>query len=364
MNSLELLQAYFKKEVYEFSGDVKREITLQNLQSLSPFLYYVYGKPFLNVYLAANLIQEKFYKLQSEITKILNENQISHFYFKGSVLSNIYPDNALRTRGDIDFIVKKEDFSRAKALLLENGFDFFDECDHHASYFKNELEVELHKSLIHSDSKFYKYFEKPFEMANVKNEYEYEMSPEYHYLFLLVHLNKHITTGEGLRSLLDFYYMDKYYNLDYDFIINESKKINLTKLFHTVNNAVYIITGERLYGYNGEDVSDFLEYLLNNGIHGRSPDANYGENLVLRKGNGGGKIRTGLNAIFLPDKKVRKKLYPRLSKCFIFYPILVIHRAFVCVFFRRRALKALVGADLALAKKNDDMFGRIGVVED
>ncbi|UKI49034.1 MAG: nucleotidyltransferase family protein [Clostridium sp.] len=36
-------------------------------------------------------------------------------FLKGSVISSLYPDVALRSRGDIDIVVRKDDYKRAKA---------------------------------------------------------------------------------------------------------------------------------------------------------------------------------------------------------------------------------------------------------
>ena len=65
--------------------------------------------------------QEAFYNLQNEITEIFNKNNIKHIYFKGAVLSKIYDDPAIRTRGDIDVYIDNAVFDVAKEKLLENG---------------------------------------------------------------------------------------------------------------------------------------------------------------------------------------------------------------------------------------------------
>ena len=50
MNNVELLKTYFRNEKVTFTGNVFEEIKKMNEQSLSGYLYYVYGQPFYKVY--------------------------------------------------------------------------------------------------------------------------------------------------------------------------------------------------------------------------------------------------------------------------------------------------------------------------
>ena len=52
--------------------------------------------------------------IQKEITDIFTANNIKHFFTKGSILCNIYDDQCIRTRGDIDVFVSFEDVEKAK----------------------------------------------------------------------------------------------------------------------------------------------------------------------------------------------------------------------------------------------------------
>ena len=360
MNSINLLKAFYRNEKLEFTGDVKLEIEEQNKQSLSPFLYYVYGDVFLNVYLGATLLQERFYKLQKEITSLLNEYEIPHIYFKGTIFSRLYPDSALRTRGDIDFIVKKEDYEKAKSILSNNGFKAESEAVHHMSYMKNNLEVELHKCFYEEGHKLEQYFKNPFNHANLVDKYEYELDPNYHFIYAISHLNKHLLSGEGIRSFLDFYYLHKAYKLDYIYIINELQKIKLDKLFNTVCNVIYEIIGEKIYEFTFEPVEPLFEFLLNNGIHGLINDSTL-EGVLSFKYQGS-KIKYLFNTLFLPNKKDRKMLYPKLSMCFIFYPIIVIRRGIYLLTKRRKQFKKSVKTNKVQIEDKQIIAEKYGIV--
>ena len=73
---VDILKAYFNNEKKEFNGDLKEIIKEMNKQSLASYLYFVYpnNKAFKRIYFGATLIQEKFFYIQNELTRIFNEN--------------------------------------------------------------------------------------------------------------------------------------------------------------------------------------------------------------------------------------------------------------------------------------------------
>ena len=360
MNSLELLQHYFRNEHVNFTGDVKQEIALQNKQSLAPFLYFVCGDKFLNVYLGSTLIQEKFFALQKEITKLFNENKIKHYFIKGSVLANLYPDPALRTRGDIDVVVQECDFERAKKILLENKYTYDGKTDKDCSLYKNSLLIELHKRLVETGFSFHDYFTDGFKHIEKINNYEYKLNDNFHFIYLVYHINKHLKLGEGLRALLDFYYMDKICDLDYLYIEKELKKLNLYKLFNTISNCLYIITNYKLPGYTKDDVRPIINYMLTNGIHGKDDLDNYQARQVLA--NNGSKFKYLMSKLFL-NKNMRKELYPKLSKCFLFYPLIIIHRFFHLIFKSNKKLASALKADTSKISNDECFFEKYGIIK-
>lgn len=54
--------------------------------------------------------------------KLMTEAGINYTIIKGFACSLYYPDPLLRLIGDVDFLVKPDDFDRAEALLIEKGF--------------------------------------------------------------------------------------------------------------------------------------------------------------------------------------------------------------------------------------------------
>lgn len=363
MDILQILQAYYQNKVYSFTGDISAEIKKMNEQSLAGYLYFVYGKPFEQVYLGCTLIQEKFYHLQSLISEWFSFNKIKHIFIKGSVLSKLYPDEALRLRGDIDVIVCPKDYARAQVLLKEKNFQLIDECEHHMEYQYEHLDVELHQSLFERYDAFYTYFEDVFEHAVQQSSFLYELEPNYHYLYCLAHLNKHLATGEGIRYILDFYYMYKKWNLNDQFLFTESQKLHLDQLNKSIHGAIYLITSESLIDdFDIKGGQELIDSMLKKGVHakneGISKETISYQNFLFSNQS---KFKYLINTLFLINKDQRKKIYPKLSRHWFLYPILLIHRFFHLTIFRIPSLFKIVFSSKKKVEKDRKKQEEIGI---
>lgn len=81
-----------------------------------------------------------------ELACLLNGRGLHYVVFKGQVAAANYPDPLLRTSGDIDFYVAKDDFHRAAEVIeREWGVSMNRvEDDHHWSFCRDGLEYEMH----------------------------------------------------------------------------------------------------------------------------------------------------------------------------------------------------------------------------
>ena len=125
-------------------------------QSLSVFLYKVYGtSEYKKTYLTSKIFENYVFKIKNEITSILEAENIPFYFIKGVELKSIYKDSALRTMGDIDFVVFKEDFEKVHKLLALNGYkDDGDFAENHIGITKNNVLIELHNNLVLNKSYF------------------------------------------------------------------------------------------------------------------------------------------------------------------------------------------------------------------
>lgn len=358
---LTMLQVYFKNETLDIGDDEAKELAfLAKEQSLQPFLYIVYPiKEFKKYYISATIMQEDFLNLQKTITQLFNEEKIQHVYFKGSVLNHIYPDPALRTRGDIDVYVDKKDFSKAKNLFVQNGFEILHiDSQHHIEFIKNNLMVELHFALfdIIRNTEYYK---DPFSLCQRIDQSLYAFTEINHFLYCLHHFQNHLRLGAGIRYLLDFYYMLKAYSMDMDVLHTKIEQLGYKRLYQNIINALYEITEEKLDDVPQENIDFFLEYLLKSGIHGFGQDSHRKEKGFAIKDH---KVKAILMGTFMTEKSYRLTKYPTLGKHWYTYPICLIHRIFYLLFTQTGKLfKLIFSKKNKISKEEKEIRKKLGI---
>lgn len=194
------------------------------------------------------------------LLKLLNQNHIEHIIFKGSVLCNTYPSKELRTMGDYDILIHKEDFQAVDKFLRENGFEYSDKDSepYTKDYYYNNTLFEIHLNLVNKNSmihsgKFFQFFSDAFSHKVKIENYTYTLEPTYHMMFLICHLEKHFEqNGCGIRLFLDLpFFFDKT-QVDTYLIEKWIKELNLTDF---TTGAFYICN--RVFGSNLPQFTDF-----------------------------------------------------------------------------------------------------------
>lgn len=357
---IEMLKAYFHNEHLEVDENNEADlIKCAKEQALAQYLYLVYQKKeYKSFYISSVIKQEAFLNLQSELTNLFNDNKIAHFYLKGSVLCKIYPDVSLRTRGDIDVVVKTNDFIKAETLLLNNGFVKIEqESLHHIEFIKNNLMVELHFQLF-DDFSSNDFFKNPFNLVIHKDNYLYTLSNENFFIHSLHHFSMHLRSGAGLRYILDFYYMLKNFKLDMTLLHKLIKDLKYSRLYSNILNSIYYLTDEKLDDFICEDMSFFFEYLIKCGIHGFGEANRESKDMVTNYKLG----KRIFYKVFMPNKYFRISLYPTLGKYWFTYPLCLIHRIFYIVFTKiKRIILLLFTNKGKISKDEKDFYKKIGI---
>ena len=146
---------------------------------------------------------------QTELIKLLNDSNISYVIIKGTAAAMYYPKPTHRTMGDIDFVVKPDDYSKACELLKNNGYRFSYTNDRHAEYEKHGVAFELHKKV---SSDYCRDIE-PVIVNGFQNAKEYRIGDSCFMglptnengVVLLNHILKHIKrNGIGFRQIIDW----------------------------------------------------------------------------------------------------------------------------------------------------------------
>lgn len=174
------------------------------------------------------------------LSRLLSQEGIRHMPVKGWYIKDLYPASELRTFGDIDILIHLEDRKRCNELLLKNGYTVKNDWEPTFSYVKDSELYEFHTNLIDTElagaPKLSEYFEKAWDFAEQDTEMRYRLTPEYHFIYVVSHLAKHLySSGAGIRMYLDIALMLKSNELtDYGFVYAELQKIGLGRFYETV----------------------------------------------------------------------------------------------------------------------------------
>lgn len=154
-----------------------------------------------------------------ELHNLMSEAGIPYVAMKGSASAWYYPEPILRTMGDVDFLVKREDLGRTAKALESAGFRAVEDNENqaHIGYHRIQGRIsstwEMHWSLAgipkgEAGDMVRNYLEDMIETAVeiVTPDGKYMIPDAFHHgLIMLIHTAGHmINTGVGLRHLCDW----------------------------------------------------------------------------------------------------------------------------------------------------------------
>lgn len=214
-----------------------------------------------------------------KLIKIMNERGIDHLLFKGFVVRNYFTIPELRSYGDIDFVIRKKDRKKSDELMMELGYKRGCEFEPVLSYLKDNEYYEIHTDVMEvdvSDKADYKeYYQHIWEHVVKVSDHTYEFEPEFHFLYLLTHMAKHISSsGAGIRMYLDIAFFIKYFRdrIDWEWIKKELVVLSFTDYANMVLNAVEnwfgIQSPIQLRKVDDEILNDYLNFTLEGGTFG------------------------------------------------------------------------------------------------
>ncbi|MDD2362945.1 MAG: nucleotidyltransferase family protein [Oscillospiraceae bacterium] len=249
---LDLLSAFINKTEPDVCRDIDwNEIMhLAALHSVGGIIGYMVNKlpkdkkpdaviteKFNNLYYSTiTTLSNKEYSMLNLINEF-DKEQIPHLLMKGYVVKEYYPVKELRTFGDIDILIKKNDRQKAHELMLKLGYNVGQ--DHGAVwvYSRGYENYEIHTQLISEEnttnSIVLDFFDKAWDNASAESgKYTYYFTPEFHFIYLLQHIAKHMKwQGAGIRMFMDIaVYLKCNTTLDWGYLWSELEKLNL-KLF-------------------------------------------------------------------------------------------------------------------------------------
>ena len=147
----------------------------------------------------------------NRISAWLTKEAIPYLPLKGTVLRPLYPEPWMRSCGDLDILIPKEQLERAVNRLCAEGFRADPQDSHDVSlYSESGVHVELHFSLTDPFSDSHDpILDGVWESVHPLAEHpmEQRMTDPFFYYYHIAHMAKHIRTmgGCGIRPFLDLW---------------------------------------------------------------------------------------------------------------------------------------------------------------
>ena len=366
------------------AADPAALIPAAQMQNLLPVLAYMNKKHRLfsdentNAVLNRQLRQTIFlhnqrYSAFEELSKVLSENGIDHLPVKGWYLRHLYEVPELRTFGDIDVLIQPEDRQKVHALMVSMGFSVQTDWEPTYTYRRGAEFYELHTNLMDASldgrSDLPAYFADAWDHAQVVSGRCFAPETEFHFLYTLCHLAKHLYAGgAGLRMYLDaaLFLQKQGRELDPGVIRREMAALKLPEFLDTVLTCCESWFGVTApWDFSRSEAADeLLTYTLDADLFGKLRD-----NSVVQMRNrretaaSGGKVSAVKRILFPPyEALVKRYTYIEGKKWLI--PAALLHRAAVNLKnlpARSKTIRTIAGTDRATVNAYDDFMNRIGL---
>lgn len=276
-------------------------VVYEQIRMITPAKYL----EFANQYYAGTVFYYSNRKrLLNEIFSKYEDSGIEFFIVKGIEVADCYPNPVMRTMGDCDIVVKPDYKESAGKILEELGFKCLKKRNSEWVYSKNRIEVELHDHLLYPEpansTELIDFFDTAWHFAYGEFKHK-RLDWNYHFLFLLVHLRKHIINyGVGLRQFLDLAFVIKNQNLDWKWIaeqLQDLKLLEFTKVCFKLCEIWFDVHTPFSKEISEESYKRITERVISNGVFGFDNDNNK-DNIIIMNPLNNEKKRLYFRTIF------------------------------------------------------------------
>ncbi len=317
-----------------------------------------------------------------KVKEIFFDNKIPYIQVKGIALAEYYPVKEVRTMGDVDLVIRLEDKEKVLKLFTDKGYKSKTGSREDWTYYNDIINLEMHTDLcpeqISASIDPTAYFKNIWEMTNDTDDCFKELKPEYHLIFLLIHLAKHIYGfGAGVRQIMDISILLKHFNnqINWGLIEKDLEKLNMTKF---AKNIFYLCNDwfGTQFPFELEMDQDTYElicrYIFEGGVFGFKARNSVAE-IKLRKEIDNNKGRYSKKApikaflkLFVIDKQDLYASVPFTKRHPFLLPIGWVYRIFRGVFSgrkreRHKAYISGLSSKRQEAQSNYDIMKKIGL---
>lgn len=223
--------------------------------------------------------------LYKKVQQAFCEAQIPFFTVKGLAVAQFYPVPALRTMGDCDIVVHPEDKEKAHAVMMALGFECQSNGENEWVYFKNKMEFEIHDHLLYDElfntesSRRYTDLAAWEKASSVSNESFFVLEWSFHFIFLLLHLRKHLVFyGVGFRQFMDLAVLSLHCDLNWNWLQKTLEEFGLRRFFQIclalLNRWFEIALPYKTPMLDDAFYEETTEKIIANGVFGFDEEAN------------------------------------------------------------------------------------------
>lgn len=252
----------------------------------------------------------------SRIANTAKRESVTLVPLKGIFLKTLYPSSEMRSMSDIDLLFFPPD--DPSGFMSELGYEKKNvPGDSHDVYTKEpSLCVEWHY-LLFSGEEFAPVF-KSLDRHIEKNSSGCALSPEYFYIYMLLHTAKHFFLGGiGIRAISDIYVYRKKVRFDERVVASVMEKAGFGKFRETVETLADMWFGEKtVFG----DTEPLERYVFGSGALGVMP-----YKVGNAKSDGNGAAGYFIHKLF-PSPALMKCYYPFLRKAPLLLPFYWLRR--------------------------------------
>jgi hypothetical protein len=249
------------------------------------------------------------------ISQKLSENKISHMPVKGWYVRTLYPVPELRTFGDIDILINKQDRQKTDKIFTENSYTIKDNWEPTYSYDKGALRCEVHTELMDSDlgkgEQVISYFSDALETAEKDVGERFSPQKDLHLIYLFCHLAKHLYKGgAGIRMYMDIALFLKANDgeLDFNKIYEDIKVLKLDRFYKIVLCACskwfQIDLPFEINDIEPSSLEALKEYTFGADLFGKMRDKSI---ISLRNDESGSKGSVLKDTLFPSSKKIEER---------------------------------------------------------
>lgn len=293
------------------------------------------------VFKGLSVDQNQIYALNS-IEKEFTANKIDYMPLKGSLLKYLYPKTDMRTMGDIDILIREEQYDRIAPIMQRLGYTFKAETTHDLEWNGRSAHIELHKSLIPpQNTDFYGYFGTGWSKAikSADNPFCYALSDEEQLVYLFTHFVKHYRgSGIGIKHITDIWlFLSTHPNTDEKKVLKALKSMGLDVFYLNVTETL-----ENWFNNKpANEMTEYItEYIFESGVFGVAKNG-FIFNAAIRTNSSGvtdSKIRHIIALIF-PSFSSMRLAYPVLKHYPILLPFVWVRRWLKGIFLKRNVFK-------------------------